>query len=224
MEENSQEVSYDDKNFNRLISECKSLTTFSAIASWDKEAQLEIERILKVIPGLDTEISRQRQAIEKYKQSQSEKSFVARLFNSNKEEKESEQLIEKYNQYKIALDTMASQLQESIDFTPNTLEDQKALLKELRQRKKELQVEKRAAAAAMKAIRADARQEGVHAGIVDGFFGGRYYDSKTGAAERRQIRFAKEAKLGPHESIKASIDRQLIQIDRDIIWAEKFKE
>ena len=220
MEEHTQKVSYDDRNFGKLMSDFKTLATFSAIASWDSQTQLEIERILGVIRDLDNEISRQTQALEKFRQSKSEKSFMGRLFTSDKEEKESLQLVEKYNQYKATLGKMASQLQESIDFTPNTPEEQKTLLKELRQRKKELQVEKREVAAAMKAVRTGARQQSAQAGRVFGVF----YDSKLAASERRSIRYSKESTLRPHEDAKTAIERQLVQIDRDILWAEKFKE
>jgi len=220
MEEHSQKISYDDSNFGKLMSDFKTLSTFSAIASWDSQAQMEIDRTIGVIRDLDIEISRQTQALEKIRQSKSEKSFVGRLFSSDKEEKELLQLIEKYNQYKATLGKMASQLQESIDFTPNSPEEQKILVKELRQRKKELQVEKKEIAAAMKAVRTGARQQSAQAGRVFGVF----YDSKLAASERRNIRYSKEATLRPHEDAKAAIERQLVQIDRDILWAEQFKQ
>ncbi|MDO8972164.1 MAG: hypothetical protein Q7U74_15830 [Saprospiraceae bacterium] len=220
MEEHSQKISYDDKNFGKLMSDFKALATFSAIASWDSQAQIEIERTLRVIQDLDVETSRQTQVLDNIKQSKSEKSFVGRLFGGNKEEKEALQLVEKYNQYKATLGNMATQLQESIDFTPNTPEEQKILLKELRQRKKELQVEKREIAATMKAVRTDARQQSAQAGRVLGVF----YDSKIATYERRSVRYSKESTLRPHEDAKAAIDRQLVQSDRDILWAEKFKE
>lgn len=219
MEESSQKISYDDGNFGKLTSDFRTLATFSAIASWDRQAQMEIERITGVIRELDIEVSRQTQILEGVRKSKSEKSLIGRLFSSGKEEKELLQLVEKYNQYKATLGKMASQLQESIDFTPNSPEEQKTLLKELRQRKKELQVEKREIAAAMKAVRTDARQQSAQAGRVFGVF----YDSKVAASERRSIRYAKETTLRPHEDAKAAIERQLVQIDCDILWAEKFK-
>jgi hypothetical protein len=115
---------------------------------------------------------------------------------------------------------MASQMQEAIDFTPNSVEEQKALLRELRQRKKELQLEKRQVAASMKAIREGARQRSAQAGR--GFFG--MYNPKQAASERRSIRYRKEAALRPHEDAKAAIERQIIQIDRDILWVGRYTE
>ena len=72
----------------------------------------------------------------------------------------------------------------------------------------------------MKVVRTGARQQSAQAGRVFGVF----YDSKLAASERRSIRYSKESILRPHEDAKTAIERQLVQIDRDILWAEKFKE
>jgi len=72
----------------------------------------------------------------------------------------------------------------------------------------------------MKAVRTGARQQSAQAGRVFGVF----YDSKVAASDRRSIRYAKEATLRPHEDAKAAIERQLVQTDRDILWAEKFNQ
>jgi vacuolar-type H+-ATPase subunit I/STV1 len=219
MEEHSQRINYDDGNFREFMAQFRMLSTFAAVESWDRQAQTEVERILGVIRGLDMEMAQQAQTVEQLRQSKSEKSLMGRLLSSGKEEKELTQRIEKYREYKTTLGKMASQLQESIDFTPNSPEEQKVLLKELRQRKKELQVEKREIAATMKAVRTDARQQSAQAGRVFGVF----HDSKLAAIERRSIRYSKESALRPHEDAKATIERQLVQVDRDILWAEKFQ-
>jgi len=218
--EDSRKVSYDDNNFRELMSEFKTLSTFAAVESWDKRAGNEIERIVGTIQELDMGIAEQTQALESIKEEHSKKSFVGRLFSGGNEEKELTQRIEKYHQYKSTLGKMATQLQESIDFTPNSPDEQKILIKELRQRKKELQVEKREIAAVMKAARTDARQQSAQAGQVFGVF----YSSKVAASERRSIRYSKEAALRPQENAKAAVERQLVQIDRDILWAEKFNQ
>jgi len=105
-----------------------------------------------------------------------------------------------------------------IDFTPNSLKEQKVLLKELRAQKKELQLQKREITATIKAIRREARTQSVHAGQI--LFS---YNSKSAAIQRRQIRYKKEAKLRPHEDAMTAIERQLLQIDKDIFWVESFE-
>jgi hypothetical protein len=210
---------YDDNNFHKLMADLKTLSTFDGVTDWDKQAQAEIERAVQAIQYLDNEIAENKKAIDQAKQAKSDKSFLGKLFSDDKEEKESAQKIEKYLGYQKLLNNVAVQLQESIDFTPNSPDEQKNLLKELKQRKKELQLSKREIAAAMKEMRTDARQQSADAGRT---FGGAFYSSKMAAVERRHIKYAKEAALQPHESAKASVDRQLLQVERDIIWAEKF--
>lgn len=119
----------------------------------------------------------------------------------------------------LVLKKRAPELQELVDFTPNSPEEQKTLLAELRLQKKELQLKKRELAAAMKAIRVDARQKSSEAGVVFGVF----YDRSTAAHQRRHIRYRKEAALKPHEGEKEAVERQLLQIDRDIMWVERFR-
>jgi hypothetical protein len=109
-------------------------------------------------------------------------------------------------------------LSDAIDFTPNSPEEKKALLAELRIHKKELEADKREVALNMSAIRADARQKNAD---IDGRAS---YDSKSAARDRRQIHYEKEAALQPHEDAKAAIERQIIQVEKDILRVEKFIE
>jgi hypothetical protein len=132
-----------------------------------------------------------------------------------------ERKIENYKiKYRTVMESMAEKLQESIDFTPTSSTEQKLLLKELRQRKKELQLQKREVAASAKQIREEARLKSIRAGK----FLGIVYDSKLAAIERREIRYRREAAVAPHEDVKASIERQILQIDKDILWVERFTE
>lgn len=49
-----------------------------------------------------------------------------------------------------------------------------------------------------------------------------YYDSKAAAAERRAIRRQRAADLAPIEDKAAFIDQQIRDIDRRLIWVERF--
>jgi len=110
------------------------------------------------------------------------------------------------------------QLQEKIDISPNNKEEQKALLKELRLQKKELQLEKKEINARMKDIRTTARQKYATAPYtVTGMLG-------QTAAQRRALRYNKEAALSPHESARDGIERQISLVEREILWAERFAE
>ena len=86
------------------------------------------------------------------------------------------------------------------------------MLTEFRQRRKELQIEKRSLDSQMTGIRVEARRKTA------------YTDpGKSGTWSRRQIRLEKEAALGPHETEKAGVVRQIVYLDRLITWLERFK-
>ncbi len=113
---------------------------------------------------------------------------------------------------------LADQLQQYIDLTPESKSERKELLAELRAEKKQLQLEKRELNASMRAIRTDARQRS----------SGTPY-SLTGlmgmtALQRQRIRFQKEQDLAPLEDHKAWFDSQIDQLDRRILWAQRFAD
>lgn len=185
-----------ESNYVQLMLEFKKLSTFADVSEWDKLAELEIKKIVDAIQSLETEFAIQAKVIDRLK------------------------INELKTKYIVVLENMADKLQEAIDFTPNSSKEQKVLLKELRQKKKELQLEKREVATNMRAIQASARSRSAYAGR--GFLG--IYNSKLATHERRIIRYQKEAALRPSEDSKAAIERQILQIDRDILWVERFTE
>lgn len=211
---------YDLNNFKSLMTEYKSLLTFEQVASWDQHASAEVAIIVSAIQQTDSKRAELSRRLAQAQQERAEENFIARLFKGQKDEKALEQITEKLSEYKTSLEGLASQLQEAIDFTPNSPEEQGTLLKELKARKKELQVKKREVAAEMKAIRTGATSQSAKAGM---YLGGLVYDRKLAASQRRGIRYEKEAALRPHENATAAIERQILQVDRDILWVEKFK-
>lgn len=212
-------IKYNDNDFQRLMKEFKSLSTFEAVTEWDTRAQTEVDRIADVIQKLDTEITTESATLQQVKLEHSQKPFFKRVFGGNKQEKETVSHLEQCRQYKTTLEELATELLESIDFTPNSLEDKKVLLKELKLRKKELQAEKKNVNVQMQSIRTEARQRNTR--VTN--YGIRSL-SKLATADRRNIRLNKEAALGPHEDAKAAIERQIIQLDRDILWIERFEK
>jgi hypothetical protein len=178
--------------FLELMNEFNNLSTFQSVAAWDKKAESEIQHIAGIIYSLNLEIEKQSKNITPTK---------IKLYQ---------------DRYCAVLENMAEKLQIAIDFTPNSATDKKMLLQELHQRKKELQIQKRELNIDTKQIRNIARVKSAHAGRFLGIM----YDSKLAASERRSIRYKKEALVAPYESLKVSIDRQILQIDKDILWIE----
>ena len=220
IDEQGKGIHYDDSQFRALIGEYKTLSTFAEVALWDQRAQDEINKIAIVFRAVDDEIAKQNTEIELINKAILEKPFFARIFSNRRAEDKITQQIQKYCELKALLEELATRLQENIDFTPNSPEEQKNLLKELRQRKKELLIEKREVAAAMKDIRVNARQQSVQAGKAFGII----YNSTLAASERRGIRYDRENALRPKENYKASIERKINQVERDILWVERFRE
>lgn len=187
---------FQEINFLELMNEFNNLSTFQSVTLWDKKAEREIQRIVKIIDSLSLEIEKHSGDISSTK---------VKLYKSR---------------YCTVLENMAEKLQISIDFTPNSVNEKKLLLQELNQRKKELKIQKRELNIDAKQIRETARAQSVHAGKMLGVI----YDSKLAAFERRSIRYKKESLVAPYESLKVSIDRQILQIDKDILWIENITE
>jgi len=178
-----------------------------------------IAKLTKGVAALDKSILHASAALEQEKQELGQESFFRRHFGAHKSHEASGARLLDLRQRKAQLDSLAQKLHTAIDSTPRSAEEKSLLVKELRLRKKELQAEKREASAAMTSIRKEARVESVHAGKT--WLG--LYDSSLAAAQRRAIRYAKEAALNPHEDSKAAIERQIAQVERDILWLERFQ-
>lgn len=118
------------------------------------------------------------------------------------------------------LRSMADELAERIDMTPNDRAAQRELLRELRADKKELQLRKREIRQAAAQVRREARAASAGAGMR-GFIIPTY-DRKLAAVQRRRIRREAEAQLRPHESELDAIERQLLALDRRIAWLSRF--
>lgn len=179
--------------FDYLMNKFRNLSTFSEVVEWDKEAEVVIGEIVDKIQILDTVV----------------------LQYSNVNNSTQTKFKQKYQEI---LENMALKLQESIDFTPNNLDEQKALIKELSFTKKDLQLQKKEVTATMKNVNERARSRSVRAG--NNFLG--IYNSKMAASERRNIRYQRDAQLRPNEAIKAAIERQILQIEKDILWVKRF--
>jgi chromosome segregation ATPase len=203
---------YDTAHASLLATTLKNLRSFDEIAEWDKKATAEIDIMRSILKTIEDKQQRIVRSLEQEKQEHATKSFLARLFASRKEQKQllAEQSL--LTKEKVQIEGLIDQFESAIDFTPDSPNDLKELIKECKQRKKELQTEKKAVSAQMASIRVEARQR-----TADSIPG------KYGKWDRRQIRLNKESALGPHESEKAGIERQIIKLDQIIVWLERFK-
>lgn len=210
--DDSQKIN-DDNSVKELMAKFQTLSTFAEVSDWSNQAENEIERISAIIRKLDVEIARDTETLERIKYEHAKKSLVGRLFGAGNDEKELSQHIEQYRQSKSELIKAAMQMQESIDFTPKSPEEQKVLIQEIRQRKKEIQEKRRENTMVIRGPRADVTEQNAQARAIFG----------VAMLERRAARYARDAEPLPQEKPRESVDRQMAQFDREILWAEKFK-
>ncbi len=204
-----------------LCAQFDGLRTFNDVAQWDAaalDAAMNLQRVAEqtrlhhqgLVAQAD-DLARTRAATP----------FFKRLFSSRNPELvlrgQADQLAATLQQ----LGVMINDLLERIDYTPNDEKERKALMKELRSEKKELQHQKKEIAAQKRAINHAAREASATAGITQGWIF-THYDSKQAASERRAIRRQKIAMLAPHENAKTVIERQILDLERRIMWVERF--
>lgn len=204
-----------------LCAQFDGLRTFHEVAQWDAaalDAALNLQKLAEqtrlhqqgLVAQAD-DLARTRAATP----------FFKRLFSSRSPEitlrGQAAQLAATLQQ----LGVMINDLLERIDYTPNDEKERKALIKELRAEKKELQHRKKEIAAQKRAINQAAREASASAGINQGWIF-TTYDSKQAASERRAIRRQKIAMLAPHENAKTVIERQILDLERRIMWVERF--
>ncbi len=199
-------------NASQLVTDLANLRSFEEIAEWDKRATVEVENIRATLRAIKSKQQGLFQALEQEKREHEAKSFLVRLFAGRQERMRLLAEQPRLAKEKAQIEGLVDQFEAAIDFTPDSPDDLKELIKECKQRKKELLTEKKAVYAQMASIRVEARQK-----TVDTIPG------KYGKWNRRQIRLEKESALQPHENEKAAIERQIIKLDRVIIWLERFK-
>lgn len=209
------------KSYSQLINEVSchlalapKLSTYSDADSWDKHAESLLAEISYAQGFLYQSIRDLRDKGDAAKAERMKKFFLIRLFPSSEETALSSQ-IRQLESTGVTLSQRSEELGDWVDFTPNSSEDKAALLKQLKMEKKELSLQKKEVLAEMRGIRAEAKDK---TAAVFAF-------TKDGERQkRRSIRFEKEAALRPHESAKEALERQILQVDRRILWAEKFRE
>jgi hypothetical protein len=205
----------------RLCAQFDGLRTFNDVAQWDAaalDAALTLQKLAE-----QTRLHQQglfAQA-EQLASAHAAAPFFKRVFSSRAPERTLRTEADQLSMTLQRIGQMINDLLERIDYTPNDEKERKALLKELRAEKKELQVQKREIAAHKRAVNHAARDASANAGINQGWIF-TTYDSKQAAAERRAIRRQKIAELAPYENAKTVIERQILEIDRRIMWVERF--
>lgn len=202
----------------QLLREYALLATLDCAAQWKGASENCIVQLLTDAEACNGSIAELRTKAARLRSETRQRSFWGRFFKSA-EEKQAASSIATLTKATQSLRETADDLQEKIDDTPSNRDEKTRMLNELKVRKKELQLEKRELSAHMKNIRTEARQRSADAATsITALVAG----SKYTAAERHSIRVSKEQALAPHEDAKASLERQLLALDREILRIESF--
>jgi hypothetical protein len=202
-----------------LLGSYASVTTISEASNWCKKAENSIVELKSFASRAKEEANDLDQLASSQRLESKEKSFLGRFFKSN-DEKKTHSSINSLRGSIVSSQRLAENLQELVDITPRTKEEQVLLVKELKLSKKDLQLQKKEIAAEMKGIRTDARQKSANAATsLTTLLVGQKYT----AAERRNIRQSKERALAPHEDAKSGIERQILAVEKEILRLEAFR-
>jgi hypothetical protein len=204
-------IGFDSSKVTTLSESIVSLKTINEVFEWDKNAAAEIELLKNHVNIIERKLQQISSAIIVEKQKHDAKSFFSKIFDNEKEKK---YLLEKHNKLSVSrkmIEKTVEDLSNAIAFTPDSVDDVKTLIKECRNSKKELQIQKKSINSEMTSIRVEARQKSVNT-----MYG------KYGKWDRRMIQLNKESALQPKENKKAAIERQIIKIDQLELWLERF--
>jgi chromosome segregation ATPase len=211
---------FDVDSIRSLLTEFNTLTAFADVESWDTRAAQHINQIKDYVQQLASAEAHMSGVEDQAKQAHASKSLFRRAFTSSPEAKAAKMWMQQATALKQALTELLDQLEGSIEKTPNSAEEQREMLRDLKMVKKELTLQKREANEAMRQIRANARQRSAKIGTG---LGAMFSTPSTRRWSRIGVRLEKEAKVAPHERSRSDIERRILVIDRTIHWVERFR-
>lgn len=213
--------SFDLSRAKGLLGQLDVISSFSEVAAWDRSADQEIRNIAAHEHALES-FAQTLDAFEAgCKAAHAKQPLFRWLFTSYEHKPWIREMRKSIQDQQRQLPQLADSLQAAMDKTPNSRDEQRVLLAELKQARKRLNQEKRELNQAMTGIRVSARQRSAAVGTG---FDLLFSTSRSRRLNRLAIRLSKEAALAPRENAKAAIDHQINIIDRTILWVEKFHD
>jgi hypothetical protein len=203
-----------------LLGEFNSLAGFADAKAWDAAAEGEAARLQQQLAVLDDYELRLSTLEHRSEAEHQGKGFFSKLFSSPEHRDSIASARARVANTRPRLDALAKELESNTDRTPDSPEEQKAMLKDLKLLKKELNQHKKELNAEMRDIRTAARQASAKIGAGWDLV---FSTPTSRRIERMSLRLNKETALAPHEDRKALLERQILFIDRTILWVERFK-
>ena len=204
---------------NELIASFENLTTFEKASQWDADAQGVIASLEQEKASFTELKTEEQEALNLARKERESQPFFQRLLASKDTENTHAENIKIIDQVNANANLAIEKLFELIDKTPNSKAEQKEMLDEMKQYKKELTLEKRSVSENVRLINTEARKK---TASVSGTTAKLLYGSSA-RYMRSSVRYQKESTLKPQEDAKAAINRQLLELDKNILWVSRFK-
>lgn len=196
----------------------EGLSRLQDVASWDDRAAALAEDAQRCEMYLSEAEERTKQLYEAAFAEHQQLPFYIRWLTSSKRAAKALQDLSELARCKERLRGLTEDLLSSVDKTPDSEAERKAMLKDLRLLKRELVLKKKEINAASRAARERASSELSQVGTGLGFYlstpSSRRYD-------RMSIRLEKEASLHEHREDRDRIEAQIAVIDQHILWLER---
>jgi len=206
-------------SFDGLASAQKQVSSLAEAEEWATSAKAHMHRLSAIVADCDQRLASLPAQHVSAKIEAMQRRWWQRLFSSALQKDLKLQETEHTTRKQRAIAT-SGVLQGLIDDTPTNEAERVALLKDLKATKKSLQLDKRELGAQLRDIRADARRKSTNA--ATGFLA-LATDRKFTAMDRRNIRAAKERAVAGPEQLKNLIDRQILDVERQIARIEALR-
>jgi hypothetical protein len=195
-----------------------SVSTYAAATEWIQKVAGETSALPNTLAAFDQMIAAELANLGQEKRSFEQQSFIQRTFGNHDSLDADSQRISTLRKQREQLAQLVEGMQQRTELVPDSQAKRDLILKTIRVQMKELKIRKKEAGLAMTEIKQGARVASEGAGVS--WIG--FYNSTLAARQRRGIRHGKEEALQPYEDAKDFVDRQLIALEKQIIWLESF--
>lgn len=199
----------------RLLGVVDKLASLAEVQSWDSAATELADRLTAASAALAREAQECEKLLDAERADLQSLPFFKRMIASRSRLRLIGKAHKELTEYESRLLAAADELQAFIEKTPDNARQAKDIIAELKSAKKELQAQRKEVALLKREVNQRARER--NAAINNQWFA----NSKTKQVQRIGARLEKSAALNPLEDEMGRIDRNILEIDRSIIWIEK---
>ena len=209
------DINADISEITSHIKQTINLSNIDEVLEWNiknKHYVTKVETMKSfVLNSMDSELGQYKSWIN-----DQSTSILTRAFRKFQSIFSSKEVFLKQNQEKMrkqleGLQELQEELQKWIDIAPNSIQESKQILENLKMRKQDLQAQKKEVSLAIREVNRSART--LSAGV--------YGRTKFAQIQRYGQRIQKEQNLEPHENQKLALDREIMDVERMMDWVKR---